>query len=287
MPAPAQPAQDTLDLSVLAPAHNEEDNIGPLVERVSQALGPLAASEGVTWEMIVVDDGSTDRTRARLMDLTRSRPWLRVIEMRDPPPGAGMGQSAAFHAGFRAARGRFVATLDADLQNDPADLPRLWLLLHEHEADMVQGDRTVARADGVHRKAGAAVGRAFRRMILGDTIRDTGCSLRILRREAALRLPLEFRGAHRFIPACVRRLGYTVIETPVAHHARTAGESKYGMGIVQRAIPGLMDCFAMRWMFSRMRSTRAIEITPSAHASGRDDGADRADALERREGRSS
>lgn len=251
-------------LSVVAPAHDEEPNIGALVEEVHRAMVSeegARALAGRGWEFVVVDDGSTDQTRARLLALREdSRPWLRIVAMSRTPKGKGAGQSAAFWAGFRAARGEILATLDADLQNDPADIPRLVALLESSGAALVQGDRSHARRDNVVRRWGSVVGRAFRRMILGDTVRDTGCSLRAIRRDAALLIPLEFRGVHRFIPATVASLGLPVVETRVAHRPRTAGETKYGMGIAQRAIPGLLDCFAMKWMFARRRWTDAVEL---------------------------
>lgn len=248
-----------LDLSVLAPAHNEQDNVGPLVDEMEAAIGPL----GIAWEFIVVDDGSTDATRARVMELAAERPWLRCVAMRETPPGKGNGQSAAFHAGFRAARGRLVASLDADLQNDPADIPRLLEELERTGADFVQGDRSAARAQGDAwvRQVTSKIGRAFRRMLLGDTIRDTGCSLRVMKREIAVRLPLEFKGMHRFIPVTARQLGYTVVELPVNHRHRHAGETKYGAGISKRAIPGLIDCFAVRWMRARRRPVACEAIS--------------------------
>lgn len=238
-----------LDLSIVAPAHNEQDNIGPLVAEVARALAPL----GLRWEFVLVDDGSTDGTRRVAQRLMDERPWLRCIAMTGTPPGSGHGQSAAFHAGFRAARGELIATLDADLQNDPADLAPMLELLRRSGADMAQGDRSRARKDSAVRRAGSVVGRKFRRWLLGDTIRDTGCSLRIMRREVALRLPLELRGMHRFIPVTARQMGYTVVEMEVSHRARTAGQTKYGMGIVKRALPGLIDCFAVRYMRARRR----------------------------------
>lgn len=256
-------------LSIVAPAHNEADNVAALVEQVG-AAGPDAAAalggDGAThgFEFILVDDGSTDDTRARAIQLATDRPWLRVIAMTSTPPGSGNGQSAAFHAGFRAARGRYIAVLDADLQNDPADLVAMARLLISERADMVQGDRSANRQDHAIRKIGTAVGRAFRRFLLADTIRDTGCSLRLMRREIALALPLEFKGMHRFVPATARHLGYTVIESPVAHRPRTAGETKYGMGITKRAIPGLIDCFAVRWMRNRRRAISSQEHTTAA-----------------------
>lgn len=125
---------------------------------------------------------------------------------------------------------------------------------------MVQGDRSHARKDNVVRRWGSVVGRKTRLWLLGDTIRDTGCSLRVMRREIALALPLEFKGVHRFIPATARHLGYRVVEMRVNHRARVAGETKYGMGITKRAIPGLLDLLAVRWMRSRRRPVTCREV---------------------------
>ncbi len=245
-----------LDLSVVAPAHNEEENILPLVEQIDGAL----AGRGIAYEIVIVDDGSTDRTRERLVGAMATRPHLRCVAMTNTPPGKGNGQSAAFHAGFRAARGELIAVLDADLQNDPADLPAMLEFLRGQGADMVQGDRSHARKDNVVRRWGSVVGRKTRLWLLGDTIRDTGCSLRVMRREIALALPLEFKGVHRFIPATARHLGYRVVEMRVNHRARVAGETKYGMGITKRAIPGLLDLLAVRWMRSRRRPVTCREV---------------------------
>lgn len=253
-------------LSVVAPAHNEEGNVERLVEevgRAAEAVTRAMAPAGVappSFEFVLVDDGSTDQTRARAAALTPDRPWLRVVAMTNTPPGKGNGQSAAFHAGFRASRGELIAVLDADLQNDPGDLVAMYQLMRREGADMVQGDRSRNRRDNLVRRVGSRVGRAFRGWILGDSIRDTGCSLRLMRREVALRLPLEFRGAHRFIPATARHMGYRVVEMPVTHRPRVAGETKYGMGVLSRALPGLVDCFAVRWMRNRRRPVTAAEV---------------------------
>lgn len=258
-------------LSLVAPAHNEQENIAGLVEQAGRAFAQIEAGGnggggegggGGACELVIVDDGSTDGTRAAVVALMPGRPWLRCVAMIGTPPGRGLGQSAAFHAGVRASRGELVATIDADLQNDPSDLVRLLELQRTSGAALVQGDRSRARKDNAIRRVSSRVGRLFRRVLLGDRVRDTGCSLRVMTRELALRLPLEFRGMHRFVPAHAAAMGYRVIETPVAHRARTAGVSKYGLGIVQRAIPGLMDCLAVRWMNKRRRGVRAGVIEP-------------------------
>lgn len=244
-------------LSVIAPAHNEQANVGPLVDEIDSVIAPL----GIGYEIIVVDDGSTDDTPSVLKQKLLSCPRLRVIRMSDTPPGRGNGQSAAFHAGFRASRGQIIAVLDADLQNDPSDLPAMLQRLHTDGADMIQGDRSAARQDSLVRRVTSLVGRLFRRMLLGDTIRDTGCSLRVMRREVALALPLEYRGIHRFIPLTARQLGFRVIEMPVNHRPRASGEPKYG--IWNRALPGLIDCLAVRWMRSRRRPVTYSEVRAS------------------------
>ncbi|MEL6330023.1 MAG: glycosyltransferase family 2 protein [Planctomycetota bacterium] len=270
-----QPA--ALDLSVVAPAHNEEGNVAGLVAEIEAALTPT----GKTFEFVIVDDGSTDGTFDEVAKAARAdangnpRPWLRCVRMSNTPPGKGNGQSAAFHAGFRATRGRLIAVLDADLQNDPADIPAMLDLLEREGADFVQGDRSAARraGDAWIRQVGSIVGRKFRLWLLGDSIRDTGCSLRVMKREIALRLPLEFKGVHRFIPVSARHMGYTVVEMPVAHRHRHAGETKYGAGITKRALPGLIDLFAVRWMRSRRRPVTSTERPLLADSAAQPDAA--------------
>jgi dolichol-phosphate mannosyltransferase len=253
-----RPADGSVELSIIAPAHNEQENIAGLVADVEQAM----ADSGLRFELIVVDDGSTDQTRRRLIEQMAGRPWLRVFAMTQTPPGRGNGQSAAFHAGLRRAAAPLIALMDADRQNDPADLPAMVQRLRDEQVDMVQGDRSHARQDNFIRRQSSAVGRAFRRMVLGDTIRDTGCSLRVFRREPALLLPLQYKGLHRFIPIYFRMAGYQVVQMQVNHRPRAAGEAKYG--IWNRALPGLIDLLAVRWMRSRLRPTtcRAVEASP-------------------------
>ncbi len=241
-------AMGDIELSIIAPALNEEENVGPLVAQVRAAV----VDAGIAAELIVVDDGSTDGTLARLGDLARAHPWLRVLHRGR---GQSRGQSAAMAAGIAAARGRYVAMLDADLQNDPADLPRLLALLKQNNVDLVQGDRSAARRDTPARKFSSWVGRTTRRLILGDTIRDTGCTARVVKAEYARRLPLQFRGMHRFIPVYCRMLGARVMEAPVNHRPRVAGVAKYGM--MNRGLVGFFDCLAMRWMMKRYRDPAA------------------------------
>ena len=268
--------QSSVHLSVVAPAHNEEENIEELIKQVGEALIP----HDISFEFIIVDDGSTDTTKAKIVAQQADHPWVRCVSMTNTPQGSGNGQSAAFHAGFRAAQGALIAVLDADLQNDPADIPAMLALLEESKADFVQGDRSAARSQGDAkiRQFGSWVGRKFRLWVLGDTITDTGCSLRIMKREIALRLPLEFKGMHRFIPATARHLGYRVVEMPVSHRHRYAGTPKYGMGITKRAIPGLIDLFAVRYMRNRRKPVTSIEV-PNASTTPTEPSREEANAL--------
>lgn len=236
---------------MVIPALNEADNVSPLVDEVERTV----RGAGVDAELIVVDDGSTDGTSERLRELAKTRPWLRIL--RRPTP---QGQSAAMYAGIQAARGTYVATLDADLQNDPADLPAMLAMLKEQNVDFVQGDRSRNRRDTFMRRRASAVGRGARRLILNDPIRDTGCSARVLKSDFAKRLPLQYKGMHRFFPAYAQRLGAKVAEFPVTHRPRTAGETKYGVGVLSRGLAGLFDTLAVRWMGRRLRDVSAEEI---------------------------
>jgi len=247
-------AASTIELSVIAPAHNEEDNVSLLVREANDSVDAL----GIDYEILIVDDGSTDRTLDMLRNCLESCSRLRVIRMARTPPGRGNGQSAAFHAGVRASRGRLIALLDADLQNDPADIPRMLVRMRETGADLVQGNRSAARRDSFVRRVSSRVGFLFRRLLLGDRVRDTGCSLRVMTREVALSLPLEYRGMHRFIPVTAASLGFAVVEMPVNHRPRTAGAPKYG--VWNRAFVGIPDCLAVRWMRKRRRPVEYTEV---------------------------
>lgn len=235
-------------LSIVIPALNEQDNVRPLVEEIAAAFGETA-------EVIIVDDGSTDRTPAALSELQTTRTWLRVLRHEAP-----LGQSAAMGAGIAVATAPLVAFLDADLQNDPAELRGMIDMLRAREVDLVQGDRSATRADSRARKIASKVGRFARRSVIGDNVRDTGCSARVLKIEYARKLPLHLKGMHRFIPALVALHGGSVAEFPVHHRTRHSGQTKYGVGILTRGVGGLRDLLAVRWMKQRIRQGAAREI---------------------------
>ncbi len=223
-------------ISVVIPLFNEEDNVRALQNELAAAL------VGIEHEIILIDDCSTDQTLARI----ERRPEVRVLEFEK-----NSGQSAAMFAGIRAARGEVIVLLDGDLQNDPADIPRL-LAEIERGADLVCGYRA-NRKDTFSKRLTSRFANAVRSRFTRDGVRDTGCTLKAMRtpcREALV----PFYGMHRFIPALVKGLGYKLVELPVHHRPRTAGVSKYGFG--NRAIKATMDMFAVRWMLSRQLKIR-------------------------------
>jgi len=236
----------TPDLSVVFPVFNEEENIPILLDEIAGALRGTSCS----YEMVAVDDGSVDRSLQVLRDSRAKHPNLRVLTFEK-----NSGQTAALDAGWRAARGRSIVSLDADLQNDPADIPKMMRKLEESGADMVIGVR-VNRQDTWARKIQSRIGNGVRNWITRDQITDTGCSLKVVRREAVERVRL-FTGMHRFLPTLVRMQGYRVVEMPVNHRPRKFGVSKYGA--MNRAMRGLTDCFAVRWMGKRMLNYKVHE----------------------------
>jgi glycosyltransferase involved in cell wall biosynthesis len=228
-----------MDLSVVFPVYNEEENVPILLREIAAALD----GKGWTYEIVAVDDGSKDDSLGVLRKLREQYPTLRVLAL-----GKNTGQTAALEAAWHAARGRLVVSLDADLQNDPADIPALVRKLEESNADMVAGVR-VNRRDTWSRRMQSKIGNGVRNWITGDQITDTGCSLKLVKREAIDRVRL-FTGMHRFLPTLIRYAGYKVVELPVNHRSRQFGVSKYGA--MNRAFRGLADCFAVRWMGRRM-----------------------------------
>ncbi len=241
----------TPDLSLVIPAHNEEGNLAMLVEQVDKSL----RQQGVAVELILVDDGSSDDTRRAILRLMNEHTWVRLLARDDC-----QGQSAAMYAGIHAATAPCTATLDADLQNDPADLLPMLRKVQAGEADLVQGDRSRNRKDTIGRRYASIVGRRARGLLLGDSVRDTGCSARVLRTEFAKQLPLQYKGMHRFVPVYTAILGGRVVEMPVHHRPRHAGVTKYGVGVITRGWNGLLDCFVVWWMRKRLRKTNAKPV---------------------------
>jgi len=237
------------ELSIVVPFYNEADNVEPLHQELDAVLERIDR----TAELVYVDDGSRDETPARLSDLAKRDARVRVVTLLE-----NAGQSAALEAGFRALHGEIVVTLDADLQNDPADIPKL--LTGLGEADVVNGVRAKRRDTWV-RKLSSRIGNGFRNWVTHESVTDVGCSLRVMRAEHVKRVKMV-RGMHRFLPTLLRMEGARVMEMPVNHRPRHLGESKYGIG--NRLFVGLADVFAVRWMQSRAVRYEAVESVPKA-----------------------
>ena len=218
-------------LSVVVPVFNEEENMSILQEELRAALA------GHDHEIVFVDDGSTDRTAERI----ESAPNVRVVRF-----AKNAGQSAAMYAGLQSAKGAIAVLIDGDLQNDPADIARL-LAEIESGADLVCGYRQ-KRQDTWLKRATSRIANFVRSRFVKDYVRDTGCTLKAMRRECIAAL-VPFKGMHRFIPALIKGAGYRVVEVPVHHRPRRFGQSKYGLG--NRAWRATVDMFGVRWLLSR------------------------------------
>jgi len=222
---------DSLAVSVIVPLFNEEENMSILQSELRAALA------GVDHEIIFVDDGSIDRTAERV----EKAPNVRVIRF-----AKNGGQSAAIYAGLQAANGAVAVLIDGDLQNDPVDIPRL-LAEISRGADLVCGYRA-RRKDTLVKRLTSRIANAVRSRYTKDGVRDTGCTLKAMRRECVGAL-VPFKGMHRFIPALIKAAGYRLVEIPVAHRPRRFGQSKYGLG--NRALRATIDMFGVRWLLSR------------------------------------
>jgi len=218
-------------VSVVVPLFNEEENVPILQGELTAALS------GLDYEIIFVDDGSTDGTVRKIA----ADPRVRLVQFE-----RNAGQSAAMYAGLNSARGNVAVLIDGDLQNDPADIPRL-LAEIEHGADLVCGYRA-QRKDTVVKRITSRVANFVRSRFTKDGVRDTGCTLKAMKRECVMAL-LPFKGMHRFIPALVKGAGYRLVEISVNHRPRKFGLSKYGLG--NRALRATTDMFGVRWLLSR------------------------------------
>jgi dolichol-phosphate mannosyltransferase len=250
MTARPEPVErDSPELSIVIPFFNEAPNIAPLLAEVREALGAL----GVTVEVIAVDDGSTDVTGAGLEAVARNWPALRVHRF-----ARNRGQAAALWHGFQHARGRWVAMLDGDGQNPPAELARLWAA--REAADMIAGAR-LGRQDSALRRTMSLVANSVRRLLLRDGVSDTGCSLKLFRREVVQSF-LPIRTMYSFLPAFAVAGGWSVHEVPVAHRPRRAGTSKYGLRVM--ALLPLLDLLALCWLLRRSLRQKASAPPPGA-----------------------
>jgi dolichol-phosphate mannosyltransferase len=242
------------DISVVVPVHNEADNIAPLLAEIGAVLRGLTE-----YEIIVVDDGSTDATPGVLKECASRYPWLRPLRhVRNS------GQSAALTTGVREARARWIVTLDGDGQNDPADIPalleRTQVAANAQSPAMIAGWR-VERRDTWLKRISSKIANGVRGWILNDHTPDVGCGLKVFRRDVFLKLP-QFDHMHRFLPALFQRAGEAVISVPVTHRHRTKGRSHYGLH--DRLWVGIVDIFGVLWLGKRMKLTPFMDLAGSA-----------------------
>ena len=240
--------KQTPELSVVVPAYNEAENVENLATEINAALGNVA------YEMIFIDDASTDNTKSVLIDMKTRFPHLRVLAHRQ-----NSGQSRGVRSGILAARAPIIATLDSDGQNDPADIPKLFAHLTRDDAAeslAMVGGRRAKRIDSVAKKIGSRIGNGVRKRLLKDDADDTGCGLKVFKREAFLRLPF-FDHIHRYIPALMIREGYQIEFCDVNHRAREFGESKYtNFGRLKVSIADLRGVI---WLRKRARLPGGVD----------------------------
>jgi dolichol-phosphate mannosyltransferase len=239
-----RPGLASVDVTIVIPVRDEAANVVPLAAEIDLAMKATAYD----WECIWVDDGSSDDTRERLADLALADPHHRVLALE-----RNYGQSAALATGFQHSRGEWIATMDGDGQNDPSDLPRLLEIAVARNLDFVHSYRARSRFGPV-RRAASRIANAFRNRVTGETARDVGCSLRVIRRECLDGI-FVFKALHRFLPTMIRLNGFDrTAEVSVRHRARWKGTSKYG--ISNRLWVGIADTFAVLWISRRMTSPR-------------------------------
>ena len=234
------------DLSVVIPVYNEEASLTPLWSELRVVLEGL----GLAFEVIFVDDGSRDRSAEIIRSFREADRRVRLVRLK-----TNGGETAATDAGLKAARGGRVVVMDADMQNDPRDIPML--LSHLDQWDAVTGWRVNrAAGDNLVRRVSSRVANGIRNWMSDETIQDSGCTFRAFRRECLRGLVL-YRGFHRFIPTLLRMRGYRVLEVPVGHRPRRFGRSKYG--VLNRAVVAVADLLVIRWMKARLLRYEVVE----------------------------
>ncbi|HLP78326.1 MAG TPA: glycosyltransferase family 2 protein [Candidatus Paceibacterota bacterium] len=240
-------SETVLELSFVVPCHNEEGNLRPLVAAIEEVILPLKLG----YEIVIVDDFSSDSSWTVLKELAAGNPHVVALKF-----AYNCGQSAAMFAGMKAARGKFIITLDADLQNDPRDIPKFLEALKN--VDCVCGTRVEARSqgDGFVRIASSRIANWVRNKLSGETISDAGCCFRAFKRECVSDLKF-FKGMHRFLPTLFKIDGYTVAEIPIRHNQRASGQAHYG--VWNRLFASFYDLLAVRWMKKRMFRYRIAE----------------------------
>lgn len=225
-----------MEYSVVVPLKNEEENIHALVAEIEPVMQALKQP----WELIAIDDGSTDGTKAAILSLKKQKPFLRLISF-----DKNYGQTSAFDAGFRSAKGKIIITLDGDLQNDPKDIPLLLEKMKDH--DLVVGWRH-QRKDPISKKITSKLANWVRGSFCSDGVKDTGCSLKAYRKSCFDKIKL-YHGMHRFLPALFAMEGFRITQVPVNHRERTKGQTKYNF--FNRSFNTVADMLAVRWMQSR------------------------------------
>lgn len=245
-----------VDLSIIVPVYNEEENLPRLWPEIREALAPT----GLQYEVIFVDDGSKDRSAEIARAFHEQDPRVRLLRLK-----ANAGETAATDAGFKAVRGRWVVVMDADLQNDPRDIPAM--ITHLDQWDAVTGARVNrAAGDSLVRRISSRVANRVRNAISDENIQDSGCTFRAFRRECLRDLVL-YKGFHRFIPTLLKMRGFRVLEVPVNHRPRRFGESKYGIG--NRALRAFVDLLVVRWMKKRLLRYEVVEDLGGSGSPGR------------------
>ena len=233
---PSIEQNEQIEISVVVPVYNEEGNLPVLIPALVEVLKNL----GRSYEIIFVDDGSSDESRRILKEMASEHASLRILRFKE-----NRGLSTALMAGMREARGEIIVTLDSDLQNDPADIPRLLEYLDRY--DMATGWRQ-KREDKWLKKISSKIGNLVRNWVSGENIQDSACTFRAFKKECVQEIPV-FNGMHRFLSTLVKMRGFGIIEVPVAHHPRRFGKSKYN--IRNRMVRSFIDLLAVRWMKRR------------------------------------